>query len=90
MFNLLLQFNHYVNQPLFNHHSYVPLCPPTHTGHVSADSDSAEDIADDQDAAVDEEEEDEEEVLVEEDQIQPMVCIFSSHSSVANHRFTCR
>lgn len=36
-------------------------------GHVSADSDSAED----QDAAVDEEEDDEEEVLVEEDQIQP-------------------
>ncbi|XP_036957288.1 translocon-associated protein subunit alpha-like [Acanthopagrus latus] len=41
-------------------------------GHVSADSDSAEDIADDQDAAVDEEEDEEEEVLVEEDQIQPM------------------
>ncbi|XP_068450549.1 translocon-associated protein subunit alpha-like [Clinocottus analis] len=41
-------------------------------GQVSADSDSAEDIAEDQDAAVDEEEEDEEEVLVEEDQMQPM------------------
>ncbi|TMS18925.1 Translocon-associated protein subunit alpha [Larimichthys crocea] len=40
-------------------------------GHVSADSDSAEDIAEDADAAVDEEEDDEEEVLVEEDQIQP-------------------
>nr|XP_046240096.1 translocon-associated protein subunit alpha-like [Scatophagus argus] len=40
-------------------------------GHVSADSDSAEDIAEDQDAAVDEEEDDEEEVLVEEDQMQP-------------------
>ncbi|XP_054472841.1 translocon-associated protein subunit alpha-like [Anoplopoma fimbria] len=40
-------------------------------GHVSADSDSAEDIAEDPEAAVDEEE-DEEEVLVEEDQMQPM------------------
>ncbi|XP_078104342.1 translocon-associated protein subunit alpha-like [Sander vitreus] len=40
-------------------------------GQVSADSDSAEDIAEDPDAAVDEEEEDDEEVLVEEDQIQP-------------------
>ncbi|XP_049440702.1 translocon-associated protein subunit alpha-like [Epinephelus fuscoguttatus] len=39
-------------------------------GHVSADPDSAEDIAEDADAAVDEEEDDEE-VLVEEDQIQP-------------------
>ncbi|KAM4588199.1 translocon-associated protein subunit alpha-like [Odontesthes bonariensis] len=38
-------------------------------GHVSADSDSAEDIVDEADAAVDEEE-DEEEVLVEEDQMQ--------------------
>ncbi|KAM8917814.1 translocon-associated protein subunit alpha-like [Spinachia spinachia] len=41
-------------------------------GQVSADFDSAEDIADDPEAAVDEEEdEDEEEVLVEEDQMQP-------------------
>uniref|UniRef100_UPI0037E99E24 translocon-associated protein subunit alpha-like n=1 Tax=Semicossyphus pulcher TaxID=241346 RepID=UPI0037E99E24 len=40
-------------------------------GQVSADSDSAEDIAEDTDAAVDEEEDDEEEVLVEEDQMQP-------------------
>ncbi|XP_033481746.1 translocon-associated protein subunit alpha-like [Epinephelus lanceolatus] len=39
-------------------------------GHVSADPDSAEDIAEDTDAAVDEEEDDEE-VLIEEDQIQP-------------------
>ncbi|XP_029288275.1 translocon-associated protein subunit alpha [Cottoperca gobio] len=39
-------------------------------GYVSADSDSAEDIAEDPEAAVDEEE-DEEEVLVEEDQMQP-------------------
>ncbi|XP_040890512.1 translocon-associated protein subunit alpha-like [Toxotes jaculatrix] len=38
-------------------------------GHVSAEPDSAEDIAEDADAAVDEEEDDEE-VLVEEDQIQ--------------------
>ncbi|XP_072238530.1 translocon-associated protein subunit alpha-like [Leuresthes tenuis] len=38
-------------------------------GHVYADSDSAEDIVDEADAAVDEEE-DEEEVLVEEDQMQ--------------------
>ncbi|XP_069012667.1 translocon-associated protein subunit alpha-like [Embiotoca jacksoni] len=38
-------------------------------GHVSADSDSAEDIMEDPDSAIDEEE-DEEEVLVEEDQIQ--------------------
>ncbi|XP_029007487.1 translocon-associated protein subunit alpha-like [Betta splendens] len=41
-------------------------------GHVSADSDSAEDLAEDADAAVDEEDDDddEEEVLVEEDQMQ--------------------
>lgn len=39
-------------------------------GQVSADSDSAEDVVEDPDAAVDEEE-DEEEVLVEEDQIVP-------------------
>ncbi|XP_018554601.1 translocon-associated protein subunit alpha [Lates calcarifer] len=38
-------------------------------GHVSAEPDSAEDIAEDADAAVDEEEDDEE-VLVEEDQMQ--------------------
>ncbi|XP_026161609.1 translocon-associated protein subunit alpha-like [Mastacembelus armatus] len=38
-------------------------------GHVSASSDSAEDMAEDADAAVDEEE-DEEEMVVEEDQIQ--------------------
>ncbi|KAM9361526.1 translocon-associated protein subunit alpha-like [Symphorus nematophorus] len=41
-------------------------------GHVSADSNSVEELIDDADAAVDEEEEDdEEEVLVEEDQMQP-------------------
>lgn len=51
---------------------------PTHSGQVSADSDSAEDIAEDPEAAVDEEEDDEEEVLVEEDQIQPSVCMFYS------------
>lgn len=45
------------------------------TGHVSAQSDSAEDITEDTDAAVDEEE-DEEEVLVEEDQIQASVSIW--------------
>ncbi|XP_074487511.1 translocon-associated protein subunit alpha-like isoform X2 [Sebastes fasciatus] len=39
-------------------------------GQVSADSDSAEDVVEDPDAAVDEEEDDEE-VLVEEDQIVP-------------------
>ncbi|XP_008282880.1 translocon-associated protein subunit alpha-like [Stegastes partitus] len=39
-------------------------------GHVSADSDSAEDIVEDPDAAVDEEDDDEEDVLVEEDHIQ--------------------
>lgn len=60
----------------WNHHSYVTLCPLTPAGHVSADPDSAEDIAEDTDAAVDEEEDDEEEVLVEEDQIQPTVCMF--------------
>lgn len=43
-------------------------------GLVSADTDSAEDT--DPDVAVDEEE-DEEEVLVDEDQIQTSVCIFS-------------
>ncbi|XP_074529154.1 translocon-associated protein subunit alpha-like [Halichoeres trimaculatus] len=40
-------------------------------GQVSAQSDSAEDVIEDTDAAVDEEEDDEEEVLVEEDQMQP-------------------
>lgn len=55
----------------YDHHSNAPLCPRTHAGHVSADSDSAEDIAEDPDAAVDDEEDDEDEVLVEEDQIQP-------------------
>lgn len=74
---------------MYNHPSYISLCLLPHAGHVSADPDSAEDIADEPDAAVDEEE-DEEEVLVEEDQMQPAVCMFKSHSSIANHRFTCR
>lgn len=65
-------FTHHFLVKMNNHHSYVPLL---HTGHVSADPDSAEDIAEDPDAAVDEEEDDEEEVLVEEDQIQPTVCM---------------
>lgn len=45
----------------------------TFAGHVSANSDSAEDIAEDSDAAVDEEEDDEE-VLAEEDHTQTSVC----------------
>lgn len=44
-------------------------CGLISVGHVSAESHSAEDIAEDADAALDEEE-DEEEVLVEEDQMQ--------------------
>ncbi|CAI5688194.1 unnamed protein product [Oreochromis niloticus] len=44
-------------------------CGLISVGHVYADSDSAEDIVEDSDAAVDEEEDDED-VLVEEDQIQ--------------------
>lgn len=54
-------------------HWYISVCPLNHAGHVSAESDSTEDIADD--AAVDEEEDDEEEVLVEEDQMQATVCM---------------
>ncbi|XP_056293290.1 translocon-associated protein subunit alpha-like [Pseudoliparis swirei] len=46
-------------------------CALISIGQVSADSDSAEDIAEDPDAAVDEEE-DEEEVPVEQDQMQPL------------------
>lgn len=61
----------------YNRHSHVqPMCPLIHSGHVAADPDSAEDVADDPDAVVDEEEDDEEEMLVEEDQIQPTVCMF--------------
>lgn len=48
----------------------------TLAGHISANSDSAEDIAEDADAAVDEEEDDEE-VLVEEDLIETSVCTTS-------------
>lgn len=50
-----------------------------HAGRVGAEADSAEDVADDADAAVDEEEDDddeEEEVLVEEDQMRSTVCVF--------------
>ena len=64
-------------------------CPLTHAGHVSAQSDSSEDIAENVDAAVDEEE-DEEEVLVEEDQIQTSVCIFDNTAVWQNINFTCR
>ncbi|XP_070699008.1 translocon-associated protein subunit alpha-like [Pempheris klunzingeri] len=46
-------------------------CGLISVGQVSAESDSAEDVTEDPDAAVDEEEDDEEEVLVEEDQMQP-------------------
>ncbi|CAJ1051711.1 translocon-associated protein subunit alpha-like [Xyrichtys novacula] len=46
-------------------------CGLISVGQVSAQSDSAEDVIEDADAAVDEEEDDEEEVLVEEDQMQP-------------------
>uniref|UniRef100_A0A3P8SFT4 Translocon-associated protein subunit alpha n=1 Tax=Amphiprion percula TaxID=161767 RepID=A0A3P8SFT4_AMPPE len=46
------------------------------SGHVSADSDSAEDIVEDPDAAVDEEDDDDEDVLVEEDNIQASVLLF--------------
>lgn len=54
---------------------YVISIPLVLAGHVSADSDSAEDIADDPEAAIDEEEDDdEEEVVVEEDQMRTTVC----------------
>lgn len=49
--------------------------PLFHAGYVAADTDSAEDVADDPEAAVDEEEDDEEEILVEEDQMRPAVCV---------------
>ncbi|CAF96840.1 unnamed protein product [Tetraodon nigroviridis] len=45
-------------------------CGLVSVGHVAADADSAEDVADDPEAAVDEEEDDEEDVLVEEDQMR--------------------
>lgn len=70
------------------YNSYKSLCLWPHAGQVSADSDSAEDIAEDPDAAVDEEE-DEEEVPVEQDQMQPLVCMFSLCSCISNHRLTC-
>ncbi|XP_056885514.1 translocon-associated protein subunit alpha-like isoform X1 [Takifugu flavidus] len=41
------------------------------SGHVAADADSAEDVAEDPEAAVDEEEDDGDEMLVEEDQMRP-------------------
>lgn len=53
-----------------------PFVPLFHAGPVTAEADSAEDVADDPDAAVDEEEDDEEEVLVEEDQMRSTVCVF--------------
>lgn len=59
----------------------------TLSDHVSANSDSAEDIAEDSDAAVDEEEDDEE-VLVKEDQIQTSVCTI--HGTIKPQLFTCR
>lgn len=62
---------------LINIPPFVTNVPLFHAGHVAADADSAEDIADDPDAAVDEEEDDdeeEEEVLVEEDQMRSTVC----------------
>lgn len=49
--------------------------PLFHAGHVAADADSAEDVAEDPEAAVDEEEDDGEEMLVEEDQMRPTVCV---------------
>lgn len=55
--------------------------PLFHAGHVFANADSAEDVADDPDAAVDEEEDDDdddEEVLVEEDQMRSTVCVVIS------------
>lgn len=55
---------------------FVTNVPVSRAGHVAAEADSAEDLGDDPDAAVDEEEDDddEEEVLVEEDQIRSTVC----------------
>lgn len=44
-------------------------------GHVAADTDSAEDVADDPEAAIDEEDDDGDEMLVEEDQMRPTVCV---------------
>lgn len=55
------------------HLSCANISPLIHSGQVSADTDSAEDI--DSDTPMDEEE-DEDEVLVEEDQMQTTVCIF--------------
>lgn len=54
----------------------VTKVPFIHAGRVAADdADSAEDVADDPDAAVDEEEDDEDEVLVEEEQARSTVCV---------------
>lgn len=49
--------------------------PLFHAGHVAADADPTEDVADDPEAAVDEEEDDGDEMLVEEDQMRPTVCV---------------
>ncbi|TNM88431.1 hypothetical protein fugu_004685 [Takifugu bimaculatus] len=46
-------------------------CGLVSVGHVAADADSAEDVAEDPEAAVDEEEDDGDEMLVEEDQMRP-------------------
>lgn len=59
---------------LINIPPFVTDVPRFHAGQVTADADSAEDVADDPDAAV-EEEDDEEEVLVEEDQMRSTVCV---------------
>lgn len=58
---------------LMIHH--LQLVPLLNAGQVAADADSAEDVADDPEAAVDEEEDDGEEMLVEEDQLRPTVCV---------------
>lgn len=69
-------------------YSYSICTVVTLSDHVSANSDSAEHIAEDSDAAVDEEEEeDDEEVLVEEDQIQTSVC--ATHSTIKPQLLTC-
>lgn len=60
--------------------------PLFHAGHAAADADSAEDVADDPEAAVDEEEDDGEEMLVEEDQMRPAVCVLQRVTD-SNSRF---
>lgn len=84
MRNILYHHLRHVTPPFpwtNQHPSHALLRPPApHTGHVSADT--AEDVVDDHDAAVDEEEEDDEdEVVIEEDQMQATVCISSIFAS---------